>query len=95
MKKEDTMKKKVTSQKVILRKAVSVLLAVTMLVFTLTGCGSKPAGEAGGGKPKRKAMPDRRQTSQQTLHQQESTRLSEFPIPLSLSHSMHLPFRML
>ena len=50
MKKEDTMKKKVTSQKVILRKAVSVLLAVTMLVFTLTGCGSKPAGETGGGE---------------------------------------------
>ena len=46
------MKKKVTSQKVILRKAVSVLLAVTMLVFTLTGCGSKPAGEAGGGEAK-------------------------------------------
>lgn len=44
------MKKKVTSQKVILRKAVSVLLAVTMLVFTLTGCGSKPAGETGGGE---------------------------------------------
>lgn len=46
------MKKKVTSQKVILRKVVSVLLAVTMLVFTLAGCGSKPAGEDGGGEAK-------------------------------------------